>query len=197
MSSKASILIVEDQVGFRMIYQDLLMESGYEVLLAEDGVTGWEMAKQKKPDLVLLDLGLPKLDGFGVLGRMREDPETRAIPVIIFSVMGEQSEVKKAMDMGANDYTIKGFYTPRQILSKIKSQLILLEPERKIVPIRIPVKVGGAEALKLQKEVGLSGGYECPACHAEMVLEMFPDYVRRESHWFSSRLVCPQCGKNF
>jgi len=195
MSSKGTILIVEDQAGFRLIYEDLLVHEGYEVLLAEDGEAGWELAKEKKPSLVLLDLGLPKLDGFGVLQRMREDAETKAIPVIIFSVMGEMDHVKKAMEMGANDYTIKGFYTPRQILSKIKSQLILVEPKRNVVAFKIPMKVAGPETTRFQKEIGLPEGYQCPRCHAEMLLEMFPDYVREDTHWFSSRLACPGCGK--
>ena len=197
MKSKGTILIVEDQVGFRMIYEDLLVDAGYEVISAEDGETGWEMAKEKKPRLVLLDLGLPKVDGFEVLRRMREDAETKAIPVIIFSVMGEQANVKRAMDMGANDYTIKGFYTPRQILSKIKSQLILFEPMQDVAPYRIPVRAGGLEAAKFQEEIGLTHGYQCPQCNVEMVLEMFPDHVREGTHLFTSRLACPQCRKSF
>jgi DNA-binding response OmpR family regulator len=196
VKSKGKILIVEDQVGFRLIYEDLLVHEGYEVITAEDGEKGWELVKEKKPSLVLLDLGLPKVDGFEVLRRMRADPEMKTIPVIIFSVMGEQSDVKKAMEMGANDYTIKGFYTPRQILSKIKSQLILFEPMKDIVPYRILVKTGGPEVVKFQEEIGLTHGYQCPHCDVEMELEMFPDHIREGSHWFSSRLVCPKCGKS-
>jgi CheY-like chemotaxis protein len=195
MNSKGTILIVEDQAGFRMIYEDLLTDAGYEVICAEDGEVGWNLAKERKPSLVLLDLGLPKVDGFEVLRRMRADSETKEIPVIIFSVMGEQTNVKKAMEMGANDYAIKGFYTPRQILSKIKSQLIPLEMTQDVVPYKIPVKAGGPEAAKFQDGIGLTHGYQCPHCDVEMVLEMFPDYVREGSHWFTSRLICPQCEK--
>jgi DNA-binding response OmpR family regulator len=195
MNSKRTILIVEDQAGFRMIYEDLLVDAGYQVICAEDGETGWNLAKEKKPSLVLLDLGLPKMDGFEVLRRMRADNETKDIPVIIFSVMGEQANVKRAMDMGANDYTIKGFYTPRQILSKIKSQLILFETMEDVAPYKIPMKAGGVEAAKFQDGIGLTQGYQCPHCDVEMVLEMFPDHVREGSHWFTSRLICPQCAK--
>ncbi len=195
MSSKGTILIVEDQVGFRMIYEDLLVDAGYKVICAEDGEAGWNLAKEKKPSLVLLDLGLPKVDGFEVLRRMREDPKTKDIPVIIFSVMGEQANVKRAMDMGANDYTIKGFYTPRQILSKIKSQLILFEPMQDAAAYKIQVQAGGAGAAKFQEEIGLTHGYQCPHCNVEMVLEMFPDHIREGTHWFTSRLACPRCEK--
>ncbi len=128
MSGKATILIVEDQKGFRMIFEDVLVAAGYEVLSAADGERGWEMSKERKPHLVLLDLGLPKIDGFEVLRRIRADAETQNTPVIIFSVMGEQNSVKKAMDLGANDYIVKGFHPPLQILGKVKEQLAPSNP---------------------------------------------------------------------
>jgi DNA-binding response OmpR family regulator len=195
MDSKGTVLLVEDQEGFRRIYQDVLNAEGYFVLSATDGEAGWEMAKQKKPDLVLLDLGLPKIDGFEVLRRIREDPETKKMPVIIFSVMGEQKEIQKAMEMGANDYTVKGFYTPRQILSKIKSVLTQGDVKKGFTAYKLLVKPGREDSVKLQDEIGLTNGYECPECRIELLLEMFPDYVREGGHWFSSRLICPKCGK--
>ncbi len=195
MKNKGVILIVEDQEGFRRVYQDVLNADGYFVFTATDGETGWEMAKEKKPDLVLLDLGLPKIDGFEVLRRMREDPETKKIPVIIFSVMGEQKDIQKALDMGANDYTVKGFYTPRQILSKIKSVMTQADMKKHNSAYKVMIKPGREDAAKLQDEIGLTNGYECPECKLELVLEMYPDYVREGGHWFSSRLICPKCGK--
>src|SRR5579871_3474650 len=120
---KGTILILEDQRGFRRIYRDVLEQDGYEVLEAADGEEGWETILNQKPSLVLLDLGLPVVDGFQVLEKIRRSEQTKDIPVIIFSVLGEPREVKKAMEMGANDYTVKGFYTPRQALSKIKDLL--------------------------------------------------------------------------
>jgi two-component system, OmpR family, alkaline phosphatase synthesis response regulator PhoP len=196
MDNKGTILLVEDQEGFRRIYKDVLNADGYEVLTAEDGEAGWEMAKQKKPGLVLLDLGLPKVDGFEVLRRMREDAETKNIPVIIFSVMGEQKDIKKALGMGANDYTVKGFYTPRQILSKVKSLLTQADMKKNATAYKLLIKPGREDAAKLQEEIGLTNGYECSECKVELTLEMFPDYVREGGHWFSSRLVCPKCGKS-
>jgi DNA-binding response OmpR family regulator len=193
--SKGVVLLVEDQDGFRRIYQDVLNADGYFVLTATDGEEGLAMVKEKKPDLVLLDLGLPKIDGFEVLRRIREDPETKKIPVIIFSVMGEQKDIQKALEMGANDYTVKGFYTPRQILSKIKSVMTKADMKRNLTSYKLLVKPGREDAVKLQDEIGLINGYECPDCNVELVLEMFPDYVREQGHWFASHLVCPKCGK--
>src|ERR1041385_7469170 len=128
---KATILIIEDQEGFRKIYQTLLESEGYDGLMAEDGELGWIISREKSPHLILLDLGLPKLDGFEVLQKLRSDPKTKPIPVMIFSVMGEQNDIKKALEMGANDYTVKGFYTPRQILSKVKNLLNTVETKKR------------------------------------------------------------------
>src|SRR5581483_4389846 len=152
--SKGTILIVEDQQGFRRIYHDVLQSDGYDVLQAADGLEGWEMVKNQNPNLVLLDLGLPKMDGFEVLKRIREDAETKNIPVIIFSVLGEQKDVKKGLELGANDYTVKGFYTPRQILSKIKNLMNQSQPKPSINSYKVNILDSQEDAVKLQGEVG-------------------------------------------
>lgn len=195
--SKGTILLVEDQPGFRRIYHDVLEHEGYEVLEAQDGEEGWQMVKAQKPHLVLLDLGLPKIDGYEVLKRIRADAETKNIPVIIFSVLGEQKDVKKGLEMGANDYTIKGFYTPRQILSKIKSLISQVDMKPIIHSYKLKIQETRDDAPKLQDEIGLTNGYQCPQCNVAMVLEVFPDYVRNEGHWFTAHFICPKCGKNF
>lgn len=115
------ILIVEDQRGFRRIYQDALASRGYETLTAEDGLKGWEMSREAKPDLVLLDLGLPKMNGFEVLEKLRADEATRTLPVIVFSVTGEPKDIEKAMGLGATDYAVKGFVTMAELTDKIKA----------------------------------------------------------------------------
>ncbi len=195
--SKGTILLVEDQPGFRRIYHDVLANEGYEVLEAQDGEEGWNMAKERKPHLILLDLGLPKIDGYEVLKRIRADAGTRNIPVIIFSVLGEQKDVKKGLEMGANDYTVKGFYTPRQILSKIKSLMTEVGVKPTINSYKLKIQEAVEDAPKLQSEIGLVKGYQCPQCSVEMVLEIFPDYVRNEGHWFTAHFICPKCGKSF
>jgi DNA-binding response OmpR family regulator len=195
--SKGTILIIEDQQGFRRIYHDVLANDGYDILEAQDGEEGWNMVKSHKPHLVLLDLGLPKLDGFEVLKRIRADAETKNIPVIIFSVLGEQKDVKKGLEMGANDYTVKGFYTPRQILSKIKGLMNQVEVKKSVNSYNLKIDGTKDDALKLQSEIGLTQGYHCPNCINEMVLELFPDYVRNEGHWFTAHFTCPKCGKAF
>ncbi len=195
--SKGTILIVEDQQGFRRIYHDVLVNDGYDIIEAQDGEEGWNMVKSHKPHLVLLDLGLPKIDGFEVLKRIRADAETKNIPVIIFSVLGEQKDVKKGLELGANDYTVKGFYTPRQILSKIKGLMSQVDVKKSVHSYNLKIDGAKEDAPTLQSEIGLSQGYHCPHCGSEMVLELFPDYVRNEGHWFTAHFVCHKCGKSF
>lgn len=113
------ILIVEDEPGFRRTYSDLFQHFGHTVLEAADGEEGLRVAKKSKPDLVLLDLVMPKLDGYGVLEQLRSNGKTANLPVIIFSVLGEQTDIQKALDMGANDYIIKGSYSPSEVMGKI------------------------------------------------------------------------------
>jgi len=194
--SKGTILIVEDQQGFRRIYRDVLENDGYQVLEAEDGEAGWNAAKDKKPDLILLDLGLPKIDGFEVLKRIRAHDATKGIPVIIFSVLGEQKDVNRGLELGANDYTVKGFYTPRQILSKIKGLMSQIETKAASPSYKIPLQEKAPDAVKLAEEIGLAG-YRCSQCQTELALELFPDFMRGQGHWFTAHLVCPQCGKAY
>ena len=194
---KGTILIMEDQRGFRRIYRDVLEQDGYDVLEADNGEDGWETILSKNPDLILLDLGLPILDGFQVLEKIRRSEQTKNIPVIIFSVLGEPRDVKKALDMGANDYTVKGFYTPRQVLSKIKNLLKDTNLRSDTNSYRLFIKEDRKGAVRLENDLGLEKGYLCPTCNVEMEVEFFPDYARADGHWFAARFVCPQCQKPF
>lgn len=194
---KGTILIMEDQRGFRRVYHDVLEQDGYEVMEATDGESGWEMILQYKPSLVLLDLGLPVLDGFQVLEKMRRSGQTRDIPVIIFSVLGEPRDVKKALEMGANDYTVKGFYTPRQVLSKIKDLLKDSKQRNAVQSYRVGVKSDSKDVSRMGQDLGLPSGFACPHCNSTMEAEFFPDYARADGHWFAARLVCPSCDKPF
>lgn len=194
---KGTILILEDQRGFRRVYRDVLEQDGYEVLEAADGEEGWEIILNQKPSLVLLDLGLPILDGFKILEKMRRSEQTKNIPVIIFSVLGEPRDVKKALDMGANDYSVKGFYTPRQVLSKIKDLLKKADHQNHLNSYRLVTDGNRKSAGRLQEDLGLEGGLKCPSCKVDMETEFFPDYARADGHWFAARFVCPACEKPF
>jgi DNA-binding response OmpR family regulator len=115
------ILIVEDDRFLRELIARKLKNEGFEVLEAVDGEEGFKRIKEEKPDLVLLDLILPGIDGFEVLARMKEDPVLVSIPVIILSNLGQREEVEKGLKLGAIDYLIKAHFTPGEIIEKIKN----------------------------------------------------------------------------
>jgi DNA-binding response OmpR family regulator len=195
--SKGRILICDDQRGFRRVYRDVLEADGYEVLEAATGEEGWEAVMEKKPDLVLLDLRLPVLDGFQVLEKIRRSTQTKGIPVIIFSVLGEPRDVQKALQMGANDYTVKGFYTPRQILSKIRDQLQNRQRRSSGNSYRLQIQGEIKDEPFLRQDLGFEFGILCADCRFPLETEFFPDYARADGHWFAARFICPKCGKTF
>ena len=117
------ILIVEDDKFLRELISHKLIKEGYDIIEAADGEEGIKKAMEEKPDLVLLDLILPGIDGFEVLYRMKASPETSSIPVIILSNLGQKDDVEKGMRLGASDYLIKAHFTPGEIIGKIKGLL--------------------------------------------------------------------------
>lgn len=116
----AKILIVEDDKFLRELIAKKLMREGYEVEEAIDGEDGVKKIKEMMPDLVLLDLILPGIDGFEVLKRVKEDDKTASIPVVILSNLGQKDEIEKGLNLGAVDFLIKAHFTPEEIVEKIK-----------------------------------------------------------------------------
>lgn len=118
-----TILIIEDDKFLREMMGKKLEEEGYSVSMAIDGEEGIKKIQGEKPDLILLDLILPGIDGFEVLERMRKDADLAKIPVIILSNLGQKEEVERGLSLGAVDYLIKAHFTPREIIDKIKKVL--------------------------------------------------------------------------
>lgn len=122
-SDMTKILIVEDDRTLLKMYQTKLTLENFEVEAAYDGEEGLEKLKTTSPNLVLLDLAMPKLDGFEFLKKMMADASLKKIPVVVFSNLGQESDVEKAKDLGAKDYLIKANLTPKQVVEKIKQYL--------------------------------------------------------------------------
>ena len=118
-----TFLIVEDDKFLRELITQKLIKEGYETSEAIDGEEGIKKIKEEKPDLVLLDLILPGIDGFEVLSKMKEDLALAQIPVIILSNLGQKEDVERGLKLGAVDYLIKAHFTPGEIIEKIKNAL--------------------------------------------------------------------------
>lgn len=123
MAESKKILIIEDDFFIRELYERQFNKEGYKVMSAEDGPTGLVLASQEKPDLILLDIMLPKLNGLDLLRTLKSKPETQNIPVILLTNLGQESVIKEGFDLGAASYLIKAAYTPSQIIDEVKNFL--------------------------------------------------------------------------
>ena len=101
------ILIIEDEPNIRELLTDLLTDAGCEILLAADGPSGLQEAILGSPDVIVLDLGLPLMDGFEVLEQLKKQPATRDIPVLVVSAHAQQQHKQRALASGASDFIIK------------------------------------------------------------------------------------------
>jgi DNA-binding response OmpR family regulator len=117
---KGKILIIEDDRFLRELMVRKLKMENLEVVEAEDGAEGLKKIKEEKPDLVLLDLILPEMDGFEVLEQKRKDEEIKNIPVIILSNLGQKEEIDRGLQLGAKDFLVKAHFSPSEIVEKIK-----------------------------------------------------------------------------
>ena len=123
MAKSKSILLVEDDEFLAELYATKLNLEGFEVSLAVDGEKGVKMAKEVKPHLIFLDIILPKMDGFEVLKTIKQDKDLKNIPVILLTNLSQKDEVKKGLDLGANDYLIKAHFMPSEVVKKIKQTI--------------------------------------------------------------------------
>jgi DNA-binding response OmpR family regulator len=104
------ILVIEDNSEVRENLEEILELSGYEVVVAEDGKVGVDKAISEKPDLILCDVMMPRLDGFGVLNILSKRSQTADIPFIFLTAKTEKSDFRRGMNLGADDYITKPFY---------------------------------------------------------------------------------------
>lgn len=116
----AKIVLVEDDKFLRDLMSQKLEETPYEIYVAEDGEKGMEKIREQKPDLILLDLILPGVNGFEVLEQLKQEEELSKIPVVVLSNLGQENDIEKAKRLGAEDYMVKAHFTLEEIISKIE-----------------------------------------------------------------------------
>jgi|TARA_B110000114_G_scaffold134537_1_gene141079 two-component system phosphate regulon response regulator PhoB len=127
MSSDHHILCIEDEIDIQEIIAYNLEKAGYTVTLADDGIKGLELAQAQLPDLVLLDIMLPGLNGMQVCERLKADPKTQSIPIIMLSARSEEADVISGLSSGADDYITKPF-SQAELLARIKVALRRRQP---------------------------------------------------------------------
>ena len=130
---KPKILIIEDDRFLLKIYSDRLRREGFDVIGSITGIEGLSKAQSENPDVIILDIVLPGKNGFEVLSDLKLDQNTKNIPVIILSNLGQDSDVKKGLKLGAVTYLIKTEFPVSQLPGIIKKQLVKKEENRSVV----------------------------------------------------------------
>ncbi|KKQ74287.1 MAG: alkaline phosphatase synthesis transcriptional regulatory protein [Berkelbacteria bacterium GW2011_GWB1_38_5] len=121
--TKAKLLLIEDDITLIKMYERKFKSDGFDVIIAYDGLEGLDKAAKEKPDLVLLDIMLPKLDGLAVFKKLRSQPSTFNTPVILLTNFGQEDAVFECFKLGAVDYLVKADVTPQQVVSKVENFL--------------------------------------------------------------------------
>lgn len=116
------VLIIDDETDLSTLIKTELQASRYEVVLANDGQMGLETAQRERPDLIILDIMMPKMDGYAVLKRLRADDRTRKTPVIMLSARSETNSIFTTQELGATDYLIKPFEA-EELLTAVRRSL--------------------------------------------------------------------------
>ena len=147
-----TILLIEDNNDIRENMSEIMALANYNVLTAENGKIGVELATEHKPDLVICDIMMPVLDGYGVIHMLQKNPDTRAIPFIFLTAKAERSEMRKGMELGADDYITKPF-NGTELLNAIESRLKKVDAiKERLTGIEglntLITTVGGKEALR-------------------------------------------------
>lgn len=123
MANKIKILLIEDDTFLLNMYATKFELEGFEIVSADDGEKALKIISKEKPDIILLDVLLPKMDGFEVLKELKNNEETKTIPVILLTNLSQRDDVEQGLKLGAVDYLIKAHFMPTEVVEKIKKIL--------------------------------------------------------------------------
>ena len=183
---RGRILLVEDDHLLLQMYQQRLANDEFEVITAANGEACLHALEQCTPQAIALDLVMPGLDGFNVLRRLKQDPNWREIPVLVFSNRGAPEDIETALDLGAADYIVKTQSTPTDLVEKIEGLLARRAPSDEDRHLRLEVNrpaTAGSEVLQLEDAL------LCPKCRAPMLLDIVMAGTGPRD--FTGSLVCP------
>ncbi|MBT4349705.1 response regulator [bacterium] len=120
---KIKVLLIEDEEMLANMYEVKFQNEGFEVIKALDGATGLDLSKTTNPDFVLLDVIMPKMDGFSVLKAIREDEKTKNLPVMLLTNLGQDEDIQKGKELGAVGYLVKANVTPADVVESVRKEL--------------------------------------------------------------------------
>jgi DNA-binding response OmpR family regulator len=118
--AKNTVLLVEDDEMLHTMYTQKFTKEGYDVKSAFNGMEGIQIAEEAQPAIILLDIIMPKMDGFVALKKLKKNDKTKDIPVILLTNLGQEEDIRKGKELGAADYFIKANHTPQEVVDKVK-----------------------------------------------------------------------------
>lgn len=121
--NKIKILLIEDDPFLLSMYTTKFELENFKVITAEDGAKGLKLALKEMPDIILLDILLPKIDGFEVLKALKSNKKVNCIPVILLTNLSQKDKVEEGLSLGADDYLIKAHFMPSEVVDKIKKTI--------------------------------------------------------------------------
>ena len=185
------ILLVEDSKAIQQMYKNKLTIEQFNVITADNGIEAIKILSQEKPDIILLDLMMPIMDGYKVLQIIKTDPRLSNIPVLVFSAKGQPEEVEKSLNLGAAGYIVKATTKPKEVVEQIRKVLTQKPKVQELSHYLIEVRENVYDAKKLATDFNLND-LKCQKCQAPLLLELIPDFSH-ETPWFSGRFFCPRC----
>ena len=185
------VLLVEDSKAVQQMYRNKLTIEQFQTLTADNGMEAIKILSQEIPDIVLLDLMMPVMDGYKVLQVIKTDPRLLNIPVLVFSAKGQPEEVEKALNLGAAGFIVKSTTKPNEVVEKIRMVLSQRPPEQQFAKYSLEIREDAYDAKKLAADFKLNN-FRCTACSAPMLLDLIPDFSH-DTPWFSGKFYCPRC----
>ena len=187
-AKKRVILIVDDDDGTRETYAEIFRNNGFEVIEARDGIEALDIATSRQGiDAVFTGIDMPRMDGFGLITALKENPSTSDIPTIISSHMGREDDRKKAIDLGAKDFLIRGIVLPIEAVRRV----VMCLGEGKEYQLKIdPYSLDGQ---KLIEEQHLPDELLCSNCGANLAVKL----ITEANGQMKARVVCPNCSKEY
>lgn len=180
---KFKILIVDDDDIIRETYRQVFQEHGFESVSAKDGVEGIDRATKEKFDVILTGIIMPRLDGFQLISALRENVDTKDIPVAIISHLGREEDRRKSKELGIENFIVQGSMTPREVVDKMRGLIASTGS------FKIGIDYSAWDAPALAKKTDLVG-FECPNCQNKMILELIP---KADGKGFDAFFKCPKC----
>mgnify|MGYP002386712875 CR=1 FL=1 len=180
------ILMVDDDEVIRGMYATVFKKEGFEVIEAVDGVDGLDKATKNVPDLIFTGIVMPTMDGFQMMEALAKNVATSKIPVIISSHLGREEDHKKANELGAKEFFVRGMHTPNEIAEKIRA---MLEPQE----YKLKISFDELDAKKMFTDLHMDPEFKCADCRGELILSL--RVTNMEKHEFSANFACSKCNR--